>query len=228
MTKGFWFAGCFLLAAACSGDGASKTPQDKTAAASTPAGKCSALSAILCAREHACLKTPVTSPCESDLDAAGLCAKIESVEMGITDCSGDINTLSCGSLFPNKELSLPNSCMGVFVFAKSVPEKQCEALLSATCQRLVECVGNPTTAAEGTALVKECFDSISASLDCQSVTAVSSTYPTCLEKTKTLTCSVLFPGGELADLPECTGVLGPDGAGMGTGGMGGSTPPPKN
>lgn len=242
-----WVAGCLgaaavLFAGACGGSGASgkdagggkgggggnsagaggnTMPLAALAAANTPVEKCKALSDVLCARERTCFMTSAATPCDSSLDAAGLCAKVEAVDVGVTDCAADISALSCRSLFPGGDLDLPGTCGGILTFVKTQGEKQCDALVLATCRRGVECVEMPATPAESNLLVSECVDAITFDLDCSAVNAVSSMYPVCINKTNTLTCAELFPAGELTDIPECKGALEPDGAG-GSGGM-----PPK-
>lgn len=216
-----WVLGALAcVAVACEGGGsAARTPEQKVAAAKTPVEKCTALSDVLCAREHECLKTAPTSPCMFSLTDAGLCARVEMVDAGVSACAKDIGALSCESLFPARDLDLPTSCGGILTFAKTAAEKQCEDLITATCERLVECVSKPATAAEGAALVADCSDVLIAEAECSEVKGVSASYAACVQQTKTLACTALFPNGELADLPECTAVLSPDGGG-------GSTSPP--
>lgn len=215
-----WIFGALsCVAAACGGNG-SQTPEQKVTAAKTPVDKCKALSDILCAREHACLNTATTSPCMYSLTDAGLCAKVEAVDASVTSCAGDIGSISCGSLFPSGEIDLPNSCQSILTFTKTPAEKQCEALIVTTCERLVECLDKPATAAAGAALVSECSQDLIADVDCAGVLGVSPSYDACLQQTKALACTALFPNDELATLPECTGVLSPDG--------GGATTPPTN
>lgn len=193
-------------AGALSGDGGTKsTTLDLTRPAKE---QCQVLSNTICAREAACLMRPANVACGVDLNAEGLCDRVSAVRGDMAACHGDIRSVSCASLFPGQEFDIPNSCTGVFEFSQTPGEMQCEALVRATCERIIPCADEPPSEAELPAAIDVCTQFLSSDFECFAVTGVSATYPDCMAQTQAVTCEQLNSEDEtLNPLSACTGVL---------------------
>ncbi len=209
---------CGIVAVACDGSNKSTGDTGGSGDAGTtsttldpkrPAKEqCQVLSNTICAREAACLMRPANVACGFDLTAGGVCNRVSAVQDNIAACHGDVRSVSCASLFPEQEFDLPNSCIGVFEFAKTPGEMQCEALIRATCERLVPCRDEPPSAQELPEAIDVCTAFLVSDFECFAVTGVAASYAACLAQTQAVTCEQLnSEDATQSTRAECTGVL---------------------
>lgn len=80
----------------------------------TPVEKCDHLVDVTCDRAVECIPTGGThAECVAEVKAALPCGSAKSVTASYGRCIDQVESVSCGILFPNNQLDLPADCSGV-------------------------------------------------------------------------------------------------------------------
>jgi hypothetical protein len=88
------------------------------------------------------------------------------------------------------------------------PVQKCDDLITLTCNRAVECLGEATTGTQA-----QCVEQVQAQLPCSQVASVNGNYERCMDEMSSFSCDTLFPVDpadgqrKLVSPADCSGVF---------------------